>query len=60
MDTKTLSCGCVVDVHHDALQRIVGRILEKGVECPRVEHAIGRVVLLPGREHARPGDGGGV
>ncbi len=56
MDTKTLACGCTVDAFRDFLQRVVGRIVEKGVECPRAEHAVGQTIVLPGREHARPGD----
>ncbi len=54
MDTKTLPCGCTVETYRDFLQRVVGRILEKGLECPRVEHGVGQVIIMPGREHARP------
>ncbi len=59
MDQQTLPCGCTVEAYRDFLQRGVGRILEKGVECPHAEHTVGVTVLLPGRQHARPGEEGG-
>jgi hypothetical protein len=54
MELKDLTCGCRVDVDRDFLGRIVGRIVEKGATCPRPDHQAGHVVIMPGREHARP------
>ena len=51
---KTLPCGCVVTTYRDFLGRVVGRILTRGEQCPQPEHAPDKVVIMPGREHARP------
>ena len=51
---KTLPCGCVVDTHRDFLGRVVGTIVERGESCAREEHSVGQLVVMPGREHARP------
>jgi hypothetical protein len=51
---KTLPCGCQVDTSRDFLGRVVGTIAEKGDACPDARHAPGQVVVMPGREHARP------
>ena len=51
---KTLGCGCTVDTYRDFLGRVVGKVVAKGGECPREEHAVEAVVVMPGREHARP------
>ncbi|MEQ1574522.1 MAG: hypothetical protein ABL993_09780 [Vicinamibacterales bacterium] len=51
---KALPCGCLVDTHRDFLGRVVGTIVTRGEQCPRTEHASGQVVIMPGREHARP------
>ena len=55
-EKKPLACGCMVETTRDFLGRVVGTITERGAACPRDEHAPGRVVILPGREHARPQD----
>jgi hypothetical protein len=54
VESNALTCGCRVEVSRDFLGRAVGTILEKGAACPRSDHAVGRVVIMPGREHARP------
>ena len=51
---KTLPCGCEVTTYRDFLGRVVGRIVTRGDQCPRPEHALDQVVVMPGREHARP------
>jgi hypothetical protein len=38
----------------DFLGRTVGTIEARGAECKREDHQAGKVVLMPGREHARP------
>jgi hypothetical protein len=53
---KRLACGCEVETRRDFLGRVVGTILTRGAECSRDEHAPGRVVVMPGRENARPQD----
>ena len=53
-DTKTLACGCVVSTYRDFLGRVVGTIVTQGADCTRAAHAAGQVVIMPGREHARP------
>lgn len=53
-ETRTLACGCDVRLSRDPLGRVVGTILTRGAGCPRPDHQPGRVVLIPGREHARP------
>lgn len=52
--SDTLLCGCRVVPGRDRLGRGIGTILERGETCGREDHQPGRVVLLPGREHARP------
>jgi len=54
--TKQLPCGCTVATTRDFLGRVVGTITERAATCPREEHAPGHVVIMPGREHARPQD----
>jgi hypothetical protein len=51
---KTLPCGCVAATYRDFLGRVVGRILTRGDQCSRPEHAPDQVIVMPGREHARP------
>jgi hypothetical protein len=51
---KTLPCGCQVDTAPDFLGRVVGTIVGKGDGCPDARHAPGQVIVMPGREHARP------
>jgi hypothetical protein len=53
-NSSSLACGCRVDVGRDFLGRMVGTIVEKGPQCPRQDHAAGRVVVMPGRDNARP------
>jgi hypothetical protein len=55
-ERKLLPCGCEVETSRDFLGRVVGAILRRGAECSRDEHAPGRVVIMPGRENARPED----
>ena len=50
----TLTCGCRVATQRDFLGRVVGTVIEKGSECPREDHEPGRVVVMPGRDNARP------
>jgi hypothetical protein len=52
--SANLTCGCRVATSRDFLGRTVGTILERGAGCSRDDHQPGRVVLMPGREHARP------
>jgi hypothetical protein len=54
VEPKVLTCGCHVDVSRDFLGRAVGTILEKGASCTRADHELGRVVVMPGRDSARP------
>jgi hypothetical protein len=54
MPTTVLKCGCEVETHRDFLGRVVGTVLAKGAQCPSEEHAAGQVVIMPGRENARP------
>ena len=51
---KTLPCGCQVDTARDFLGRVVGTVVVKGEACGQTLHVPGHVVLMPGREHARP------
>jgi len=55
-ERKLLACGCQVQTHRDFLGRVVGTILTRGAECAREEHEPGRVLIMPGRENARPQD----
>lgn len=52
--SKTLPCGCQVRTARDFLGRVVGTIVVKGEGCSQTLHAPGQVVVMPGREHARP------
>ena len=54
VERTTLACGCVVAPYRDFLGRGVGKVLTRGDQCTRPEHAADQVVILPGREHARP------
>jgi hypothetical protein len=45
-----------VQTERDFLGRVVGRITVRGEQCARDEHTPGHVVVMPGREHARPED----
>jgi len=51
---KTLACGCLVEASRDFLGRIVGTVIAKGETCAQTLHAPGAIVVMPGREHARP------
>jgi hypothetical protein len=51
---KTLPCGCQVRTARDFLGRVVGTVVVKGERCSQALHAAGQVVVMPGREHARP------
>jgi len=51
---KTLPCGCQVETARDFLGRVVGTVVVKGEGCSQPLHAPGHVVVMPGREHARP------
>ena len=51
---KTLPCGCAVDASRDFLARVVGTVVTKGPQCTQATHEPGKVVVMPGREHARP------
>jgi hypothetical protein len=53
-----LTCGCQVTTSRDFLGRVVGTITVRATECTRDDHEPGRVVLMPGREHAGPTGGG--
>jgi hypothetical protein len=50
----TLTCGCEVRTSRDFLGRTIGTIVARGAACARDDHQPDRVVLMPGREHARP------
>jgi hypothetical protein len=43
-----------VDTARDFLGRVVGTIAVRGEGCTHAQHAPGHVVIMPGREHARP------
>jgi hypothetical protein len=51
---KTLTCGCVVRTARDFLGRVVGTIESCAEGCDQAAHVPGHVVIMPGREHARP------
>ena len=51
---KTLACGCEVDASRDFLGRVVVTVVTKGEACAQTMHVPGQVVVMPGREHARP------
>lgn len=50
-----LACGCEVRTSRDFLGRVVGVVQTRGEACPKAEHVPGAVVIMPGRENARPG-----
>lgn len=49
-----MACGCEVETYRDFLQRVVGKVLMKSAACDKPEHAVGSVVIMPGRANARP------
>ena len=51
---KTLACGCQVDTERDFLGRVVGKVVSRGEGCQQAQHTPGQVIIMPGREHARP------
>ena len=51
---RTLACGCEVRTYRDFLGRVVGAILARGAACTRDDHVPDAVVIMPGRENARP------
>jgi hypothetical protein len=53
-DLKTIACGCTVTTYRDFLGRVLGTVQTQAAECRRPEHAPGQVIIMPGREHARP------
>jgi hypothetical protein len=53
-EQKTLNCGCVVAAYRDFLGRVVGKVLTRGDQCTRADHQPDQVIVMPGREHARP------
>ena len=53
-DRKTLGCGCEVETYRDFLGRVVGKIVARDPNCSDQTHALERVILMPGRENARP------
>lgn len=53
-ERKTLSCGCVVTTYRDFLGRVVGKVVSRGDTCGRPEHQPDQIVIMPGRENARP------
>jgi hypothetical protein len=54
MATTVMKCGCEVETYRDFLGRMVGKVVQRGEQCPKTEHAPGQVVIMPGRENARP------
>jgi hypothetical protein len=53
-DRKTLGCGCEVETYRDFLGRVVGKIVAHDPNCSDQTHAPERVIVMPGRENARP------
>jgi hypothetical protein len=53
-DRKTLACGCEVETYRDFLGRVVGRIVVHDDRCGDQAHAADRIIVMPGRENARP------
>ncbi len=51
---KALPCGCQVDTARDFLGRVVGTIVTRGAACTSPQHVPGQVVVMPGRDNARP------
>ena len=53
-DRKTLGCGCEVETYRDFLGRVVGKIVAHDPNCQDQTHAPEGVIVMPGRENARP------
>lgn len=53
-DRKMLSCGCEVETYRDFLGRVVGRIAAHAPSCSDETHVPDRVIVMRGRENARP------
>jgi hypothetical protein len=53
-DRKTLSCGCEVETYRDFLGRVVAKIIGRDPKCSDQTHELERVIVMPGRENARP------
>ncbi len=53
-DAGRLACGCQVQTARDFLGRVVGTIVARADGCPRADHKPGHVLLMPGRDNARP------
>jgi hypothetical protein len=53
-ERKTLACGCQVEASRDFLGRVVGKVITRGETCTQALHATGAIIVMPGREHARP------
>ena len=53
-DRKALACGCEVETYRDFLGRVVGKIVAQGPACADQAHGLDRVIVMPGRENARP------
>ncbi len=53
-DRKKLGCGCEVETYRDFLGRVVGKIVAHDPQCADQTHAPDRVIVMPGRENARP------
>jgi len=51
---KRLGCGCEVETYRDFLGRVVGKIVAHDPDCEDQTHAPERVIVMPGRENARP------
>jgi hypothetical protein len=43
-----------VIAYRDFHGRVVGKVVTRGAQCVRPEHQPDQVVIMPGREHARP------
>jgi hypothetical protein len=53
-ERKKLPCGCEVTVFRDFLGRGLGKIVTPGEQCPYRDHGTGYVIVMPGRQYARP------
>ena len=53
-DHKALPCGCAVETYRDFLGRVVGKVVSRHANCQDPMHVPGSVVIMPGRENARP------
>lgn len=51
---RRLTCGCEVTTSRDFLGRVVGTITRRADDCQRKDHLPGHVLIMPGRENARP------